>query len=101
MIPAERWRRDLTDSHFRRVAEYFFVAPQLQPEDVAAARAAGIRTVINNRPDGEAADQLSDVAARELASANGLPVRPGAAAPAGRRKLTASTSSLLPFFNGR
>ena len=62
----------MSGSPFRRVAEDFFVAPQLQAGDFAAARAAGIRTVINNRPDGEAADQLSDAAARELAAANGL-----------------------------
>jgi sulfide:quinone oxidoreductase len=57
---------------FRRVAEGFFVAPQLTASDFPAARAAGIRTIINNRPDGEAADQLSDAQARELAEANGL-----------------------------
>jgi sulfide:quinone oxidoreductase len=57
---------------FRRVADGFFVAPQLLPADFAAASAAGIRTIINNRPDGEAADQLSDAQARELAEANGL-----------------------------
>ena len=57
---------------FRRVAEGFFVAPQLTASDFPAARAAGVRTVINNRPDGEAADQLSDAQARELAAASGL-----------------------------
>ena len=62
----------MTDSKLRRVAEDFFVAPQLQAQDFAAARAAGVRTVINNRPDGEAADQLSDAQARELAAASGL-----------------------------
>ena len=44
----------MTDSKFRQVAKDFYVAPQLQAEDFAAARATGIRTVINNRPDGEA-----------------------------------------------
>ena len=57
---------------FRRVADEFFVAPQLVAADFAAARAAGIRTVINNRPDGEAPDQLSDADARKLAAASGL-----------------------------
>lgn len=57
---------------FRRVASDFFVAPQLGPEDFAAARAAGIRTIINNRPDGEAPGQLTDAQARELAQAQGL-----------------------------
>ena len=58
-----------------RVADRFFVAPQLRAEDFAAARSLGIKTVINNRPDGEAADQLSDVAARTAATAAGLEYR--------------------------
>ena len=57
---------------FRQVAKDFFVAPQLVAADFAIAQAAGIRTLINNRPDGEAPDQLSDAQARELAAANGL-----------------------------
>lgn len=60
------------ESRFRRVAADFFVAPQLGPEDFAAARAAGIRTIINNRPDGEAPDQLGDAEARALAEVAGL-----------------------------
>lgn len=62
----------MSGSLFRQVADGFFVAPQLGEEDFAAARAAGIRTIINNRPDGEGADQLSDAEARALASAEGL-----------------------------
>ena len=57
---------------FRQVGKDFFVAPQLVAADFAIAQAAGIRTLINNRPDGEAPDQLSDAEARELAAANGL-----------------------------
>ena len=59
-------------TRFREVAPDYFVAPQLIADDFAAARAAGIRTVINNRPDGEATDQLSDGEARTLAAAAGL-----------------------------
>src|SRR3954468_18586318 len=62
----------MTDSKFRQVANDFYVAPQLQAEDFALARAPGIRTVINNRPDGEAPDQLSDAEARALAEGQGL-----------------------------
>jgi uncharacterized protein (TIGR01244 family) len=62
----------MQESRFRQVAADFFVAPQLEAEDFVAARAAGIRTVINNRPDGEAADQLADAEARALAEAAGL-----------------------------
>jgi len=57
---------------FRKVAEDFYVAPQLQRADFAAAREAGIRTVINNRPDGEAPDQLTDAEAAQAARAAGL-----------------------------
>lgn len=62
----------VNESRFRKVAQDFYVAPQLQPEDFAAARALGIRTIINNRPDGEAPDQLSDAQARAQAEAAGL-----------------------------
>jgi uncharacterized protein (TIGR01244 family) len=57
---------------FRQVAEDFWVAPQLTAADFAAARALGIRTVINNRPDGEAPDQLSAAEAEAAARAAGL-----------------------------
>ena len=36
-----------------RITEQFAVAPQLAPEDMAGLAAAGFRSVINNRPDGE------------------------------------------------
>lgn len=62
----------MSGEKFRRVAANFFVAPQLTEADFPAVRAAGIKTVINNRPDGEAADQLTDAQARALAQANGL-----------------------------
>ena len=57
---------------FRKVAAGFYVAPQLEPDDFAEAAAMGIRTVINNRPDGESPDQLSDAEARAAAAAHGL-----------------------------
>ena len=57
---------------FRKVAANFYVAPQLEPADFAAAAELGIRTVINNRPDGEAPDQLADAEARAAAEAEGL-----------------------------
>jgi sulfide:quinone oxidoreductase len=57
---------------FRRLGDDFYVAPQLRPEDFPAAKAAGIRTIINNRPDGESPDQMSDAEARAAASTAGL-----------------------------
>jgi sulfide:quinone oxidoreductase len=62
----------MQQASFRSVAGDYFVAPQLQAADFAAAKDAGIRTIINNRPDGEAMDQLSDAEARELATSHGL-----------------------------
>ena len=62
----------MSGNQFRQVTADFFVAPQLQAADFAAAKAMGIRTIINNRPDGEAADQLTDAEARALAHSSGL-----------------------------
>ena len=93
---------------FRSVAGDYFVAPQLQAADFAAAKDAGIRTIINNRPDGEVADQLSDAEARELAASHGLdyayvPVvsgRMGRAGVGGRdRRASRPLSRLLPVGN--
>lgn len=62
----------MAGERFRRLDEQVYVAPQLVPADFAAARAAGVRTIINNRPDGEAADQLPAAEAERLARAEGL-----------------------------
>jgi sulfide:quinone oxidoreductase len=37
----------------RRVTDTFAVAPQISPDDVEAIAAAGYRTLVANRPDGE------------------------------------------------
>jgi uncharacterized protein (TIGR01244 family) len=57
---------------FRKLTDDFYVAPQLEIDDFAEAARLGVRTVINNRPDGEAADQLDDAEARAAAEAQGL-----------------------------
>lgn len=38
---------------FRKVTDEIFVAPQLEVADLAVAKAAGIKTVLCNRPDHE------------------------------------------------
>lgn len=44
----------------------FTVCPQIQVSDVAKIKALGFKTIMNNRPDGEAPDQpLNDSIARE------------------------------------
>lgn len=55
-------------SDFRRLTENVIVSPQLAPEDVAAAAALGVTTIVNNRPDGEdpyapQGDDIADAAA--------------------------------------
>ena len=57
---------------FRQIAPDFWVAPQLEEGDFVAAAALGVRTVINNRPDGEAPDQLPHGGAEAAARAAGL-----------------------------
>lgn len=38
---------------FRKLTQNMLVSPQLAVEDVAAAAAAGVTMIVNNRPDGE------------------------------------------------
>jgi uncharacterized protein (TIGR01244 family) len=47
-------------------------AGRLDPADIEALARAGVRTIINNRPDGEDPGQLPAAAARRLAAARGL-----------------------------
>ena len=51
------------------------VAPQLAAADFSEIAACGFRAVVNNRPDGEAADQLPDRAAEAAARSSGLAYR--------------------------
>lgn len=60
---------------FKKLAEDFYVAPQLESDNFAEAKALGIETVINNRPDGEAPDQLPDDQAETEATRAGLAYR--------------------------
>jgi len=48
------------------------VAPQISPEDVDAIAAEGFRTLINNRPNGEAPDQPSDDTIAQASQSAGL-----------------------------
>lgn len=42
---------------FRKITDRLLASPQIEPADVAAAKAEGVTLIINNRPDGEAPDQ--------------------------------------------
>lgn len=55
------------------LSDQFAVAPQLSPADMAAVAAAGFKSVINNRPDGEGGpDQPSNQDIEAAARAAGL-----------------------------
>jgi sulfide:quinone oxidoreductase len=61
----------------------FSVSPQIAASDIAAIKAAGYRTIICNRPDGEGADQprFDEIAAAARGAgleAAYVPVIPGA-----------------------
>jgi uncharacterized protein (TIGR01244 family) len=57
-------------SDFRQLTENVLVSPQLALEDVAAAAAAGVAMIVNNRPDGEepSAPQGDEIAAAAAAA---------------------------------
>jgi len=50
----------------------FSVAGQITPEDFPTLKEEGIRTVINNRPDGEEAGQMESGRASALAAEHGM-----------------------------
>lgn len=67
---------------FRHVTDDLSVSPQISVADVEAAAAAGFKTLINNRPDGEDPAQPSSHEIEAAAAAAGLayfhiPVRGG------------------------
>ena len=56
----------------KRLTPFIAVAPQLQPGDMGMLAAAGFRSVINNRPDGESEGQPSSAEMAAAARASGL-----------------------------
>jgi len=50
----------------------FLVSPQIHPGDVAAAAAAGVTAIVNNRPDGEEPGQPASADIEAAARAAGL-----------------------------
>jgi uncharacterized protein (TIGR01244 family) len=61
-----------TMNEFRRLSETMLASPQIAPEDMAAAKAAGITLIINNRPDGEDPDAPQGHEIAAAAAAAGL-----------------------------
>ncbi len=60
---------------FETVSPELSVSGQIQSSDVEAIKAAGFRTIICNRPDGEAGDQPNFAKIRRAASAVGIEAR--------------------------
>ena len=59
----------------RRITDDFFVSPQITPAEMPAIKAAGFKSILCNRPDGEEPSQpgFDDVA--QAAEAEGIAVR--------------------------
>lgn len=62
-------------AEIRTVTPDFAVAPQLSPADMIEAARLGFCMLINNRPDGEAADQPGSAEMKAAAEAAGLEYR--------------------------
>jgi uncharacterized protein (TIGR01244 family) len=56
----------------RQLDDGLFVSGQIEPEEVAGLAAQGIRTIVNNRPDGEAPGQPTGEAIRAAAEQAGI-----------------------------
>lgn len=54
------------------ITPFYSVSPQLRPSDIGSLAAAGVKTLINNRPDSEAEDQASSARMEEAARSHGI-----------------------------
>lgn len=59
-------------SDFRRLSETMLASPQIAPADIAVAKELGVTLIVNNRPDGEAADQPSGADIEAAANEAGI-----------------------------
>jgi uncharacterized protein (TIGR01244 family) len=57
---------------FRRLSETVFASPQIGIDEVRQAHAMGIRSIINNRPEGESDDQTAGEEIAASAAALGM-----------------------------
>lgn len=58
----------------KEITPDYSVAPQIRPEDIPEIKARGFRSIMCNRPDGEAPDQPSFAEIEAAAKAEGLPI---------------------------
>ncbi len=59
-------------SQFRRLSETMLASPQIAVADIAAAREEGVTLIVNNRPEGESADQTPGTEIEAAARAAGI-----------------------------
>ena len=62
-------------SDFRQLSDDFWASPQIELGDVAEAKARGIALIVNNRPEGEAPDQVPGTAIEAAARSVGMDYR--------------------------
>ena len=56
----------------RQLDSMTMVSGQIQPADIAELKGAGVTMIVNNRPDGEAPDQVPGAEIAQAASQSGL-----------------------------
>ena len=59
-------------SDFRKLSDTVYASPQIVPADIDEAAGLGVCLVINNRPEGEAADQTPGAIVEAAARAAGM-----------------------------
>ena len=62
----------MTSHPWTKIGEGFFASGQISTDDMEAIKALGVRLIVNNRPDGEAADQPDGVEIEAAAREAGL-----------------------------
>lgn len=83
----------------KKINDGVSVSGQIQPEDVAAIKAAGYTAIINSRPDGEAPDQPTSAEIAAAARAAGIEYFE---IPMGREGVTAEmVAATREVFEGR
>ena len=60
---------------YREISDNYAVSGQILPEDIAAVKAAGFKSIICNRPDNEQPGQPSADSVKQAAEAAGLEFR--------------------------